>query len=135
VKTTAPKRKAVVKKVAAKPAPKRAAAPATKPAAKKKKKVIAKPVVIFPAPKKPKTVWDLRVKKAKPPKPVPTGPAKPKPARRQGLVIYTKDLKHALSVKKPPGPVVAQVLRPDYGEGLQGNKDAERLLGVSRQVH
>lgn len=96
---------------------------AGKPVAQKaKKKATPKPVA-----KKAKAV---RVAKAKP-----TGPAKKAPARRRGLKKVVVVLKAALKLKKPPGPVVEQVLRADYGEGMKGNKDAERLLGVSRQVH
>jgi len=108
---------------AIKPRREKPKASARKPAAKKPvKKAAAKPVA-----KKAKAV---RVAKPKP-----TGPAKPAPRRRRGLKKVVVVLKAALKVKKPPGPVVEQVLRADYGEGMKGNKDAERLLGVSRQVH
>lgn len=102
---------------------------AQQPAAKPRKAVAkAKPKKALAKPKP-------AVRKARPVKVRPTGPAKKKPARRSGLKKVVKVLKQALKVKKPPGPERVLTLRADYGEGARASKDAERLAGVSRQVH
>lgn len=43
-------------------------------------------------------------------------------------------LKEALAAKKAAGPNGGGKLRPDMGNS-KGNKDAERLRGMSRKVH
>jgi hypothetical protein len=44
-------------------------------------------------------------------------------------------LKEALAAKKAGVGKGGQKLRPDMGKGVGGNKDAERLKGLSRKVH
>jgi hypothetical protein len=63
------------------------------------------------------------------------GRPKRKPRKTAGLQRYATLLRQALEVKKPAGPQLETLLRPEYGESGRVSKDAERLLGVSRKVH
>ena len=60
----------------------------------------------------------------------PKKPPSPPPKKTAAEV-----LKEALAAKKSGTGKGGVKLRPDMGKGVGGNKDAERLKGLSRKVH